>query len=152
MNGLVPFAKRVYQESVLWHGTKREHVSSLRRNGFVNERKGSGATDGGSANFLMNFSSSGVTASGEHHYLSSDREMAKEFAMFADADQPAVVRTIGVGNNFHLEEAPILATLPDPGHGRASARLAELLQHNTTREVPVQRRRGTDKAVEFFTE
>ncbi|UIF89325.1 hypothetical protein KAF44_30685 (plasmid) [Cupriavidus necator] len=152
MNGLVPFAKRVYQESVLWHGTKREHVSSLRRNGFVNERKGSGATDGGSANFLMNFSSSGVTASGEHHYLSSDREMAKEFAMFADADQPAVVRTIGVGNNFHLEEDPYTGDPARPRHGRASARLAELLQHNTTREVPVQRRRGTGKAVEFFTE
>ncbi|UIF88963.1 hypothetical protein KAF44_27525 (plasmid) [Cupriavidus necator] len=151
MNGLVPFAKRVYQESVLWHGTKREHVSSLRRNGFVNERKGSGATDGGSANFLMNFSSSGVTASGEHHYLSSDREMAKEFAMFADADQPAVVRTIGVGNNFHLEEDR-LYWRPCQTPGTAEQAHALLSCCKTTREVPVQRRRGTGKAVEFFTE
>ena len=106
LSGLVPLARRVYEDSTLYHGTKRAHVPSIRKNGFQKERKSEGATEGGGGNFLMRFSSGGVTASSEHHYLSSSRQMAKDFAMYADPDQPALVRTIGVANNFHLERDP----------------------------------------------
>ncbi|MGC5833770.1 hypothetical protein [Ralstonia pseudosolanacearum] len=106
LSGLVPFARRVYEDSTLWHGTKREHVPSIRKNGFQKERKSDGATEGGGGNFMMRFSSGGISASSEHHYLSSSRQMAKDFAMYADPDRPALVRTIGVANNFHLEKDP----------------------------------------------
>lgn len=104
LSHLKPLAKKVYDDSVLWHGTAREHVSSLRRNGFQKELKGSGATSGGAENFLMSFSSGGISASSEHHYLSSSRDTAKHFAMHTDSYQPALVRTIGVRNNFPLEQ------------------------------------------------
>lgn len=106
LSGLVPLARRVYEDSALYHGTKREHVPSIRKNGFRKDRKSDGATEGGGGNFMMRFSSGGVTASSEHHYLSSSRQMAKDFAMYADPDQPALVRTIGVANNVHLEHDP----------------------------------------------
>lgn len=107
LSGLVPFARRVYEDSVLWHGTKREHVPSIRKHGFTTERKAAGATEGGTGDFLMRFSTAGVTASSEHHYFTSSRDMAKDFAMYADADRPALVRTIGVGHpRFALEQDP----------------------------------------------
>lgn len=106
LSGLVPLARRVYEDSTLYHGTKREHVPSIRKNGFQKDRKSDGATEGGGGNFMMRFSSGGVTASSEHHYLSSSRQMAKDFAMYADPDQPALVRTIGVANSVHLEQDP----------------------------------------------
>jgi type III effector protein AvrRpm1 len=106
LNGLVPLARRVYEDSTLYHGTKREHVPSIRKHGFQKDRKSDGATEGGAGNFMMRFSRGGVTASSEHHYLSSSRQMAKDFAMYADPDRPALVRTIGVANNVHLERDP----------------------------------------------
>ena len=106
LSGLVPLARRVYEDSALYHGTKREHVPSIRKNGFLKDRKSDGATEGGGGNFMMRFSRDGVTASSEHHYLSSSRQMAKDFAMYADPDQPALVRTIGVANNVPLERDP----------------------------------------------
>ncbi|WP_426683367.1 hypothetical protein ABFU84_19315 [Xanthomonas translucens pv. undulosa] len=42
----------------------------------------------------------------EHHYLSSSREEAKEFAMFADMNRPALARTIGVRSSFNLVTDP----------------------------------------------
>ena len=106
LSGLVPLARRVYEDSTLYHGTKREHVPSIRKNGFRMDRKTEGATEGGAGNFMMRFSRGGITASSEHHYLSSSRQMAKDFAMYADPDRPALVRTIGVANNVHLERDP----------------------------------------------
>lgn len=106
LRGLAPIAKTVYKQSVLLHGTAQEHVPSLRRNGFIKDLKKKGATGGGTENFLMNFSTGGVSASGEHHYLTSDKKMAKDFAMYADSERPALVRTIGVANNFNLETDP----------------------------------------------
>jgi len=106
LSGLVPLARRVYEHSTLYHGTKREHVPSIRKHGFQKDRKSDGATEGGGGNFMMRFSRDGVTASSEHHYLSSSRQMAKDFAMYADPDQPALVRTIGVANHVPLERDP----------------------------------------------
>ena len=106
LSGLVPLAKRVYDDSRLYHGTKSEHVPSIRKHGFQKDRKSDGATEGGGGNFMMRFSSGGVTASSEHHYLTSSHPMAKDFAMYADPDRPAVVRTIGVANSVHLEQDP----------------------------------------------
>jgi type III effector protein AvrRpm1 len=106
LSGLVPLARRVYEGSTLYHGTKREHVPSIRKHGFQQDRKSDGATEGGGSNFMMRFSRGGVTASSEHHYLSSSRQMAKDFAMYADPDHPALVRTIGVANKVPLERDP----------------------------------------------
>jgi len=106
LSGLVPFAKRVYEDGVLWHGTKREHVPSIRKHGFSAKHKTAGATEGGAGDFMMKFSSGGVQASSEHHYFSSSRDMAKDFAMFADTERPALVRTIGVANRVALEQDP----------------------------------------------
>jgi type III effector protein AvrRpm1 len=106
LSGLVPLARRVYADSTLYHGTKREHVPSIRKHGFQMDRKSDGATEGGGGNFMMRFSRGGVTASSEHHYLTSSRQMAKDFAMYADPDRPALVRTIGVANKVHLEQDP----------------------------------------------
>jgi type III effector protein AvrRpm1 len=141
LSGLVPLAKRVYEHSTLYHGTKREHVPSIRKNGFRTDCKSDGATEGGGGNFMMRFSSGGVTASSEHHYLSSSRQMAKDFAMYADPDQPALVRTIGVANNFHLEhdpysEGPALRTRDSipPAHVLGSKRSPAGANANVFRE------------------
>ena len=109
-NRLRSAAKRVYDETVLWHGTKQEHVSSLRENGFSVAHKQEGATAGGNANMFMMLSSQAQVESSQYHYLSSRRKMAKDFAMFADMNQPALVRTIGVKNNFNLFQDPRTGT------------------------------------------
>ena len=105
-HGLRSAAKNVYDNTVLWHGTKQDHVSSLRENGFSVAHKEDGATAGGNANMFMMLSSAAQDESSRFHYLSSRRKMAKDFAMFADMNQPALVRTIGVRKAVDLFEDP----------------------------------------------
>ena len=99
-------AKKVYGQSVLWHGTKHEHLKSLREAGFSKSHKQEGATSGGTENMFMNFSDAAQREAQDHHYLSSSRNEAKNFAMFADMYQPALARTIGVGSHFNLQTDP----------------------------------------------
>ena len=74
LSGLVPLARRVYEDSTLYHGTKREHVPSIRQNGFQMDRKSDGATEGG-GHFMKRFSRDGITSSSEYHYLTSSRQI-----------------------------------------------------------------------------
>ncbi|MFE8645374.1 hypothetical protein ACFX58_09855 [Sphingomonas sp. NCPPB 2930] len=97
-------AKDVYRQSVLWHGTKHEHLRSLRESGFSKRLKKEGATTGG--DMFMSFSDPAKSEARNQHYFASDRRMAKDFAMFADMNNPALVRTIGVKSNFNLETDP----------------------------------------------
>lgn len=103
---LTASAKRVYKDSVLWHGTKMQSKIDLRSRGFDKSRKTEGATVGGNTNMFMNLSGGAQAEAREHHYLSSSRKEAKDFAMFADMDNPTLVRTIGVRSNFNLITDP----------------------------------------------
>ncbi|MBO9757865.1 type III effector [Xanthomonas phaseoli] len=105
-SGLRDAAKEVYDSSVLYHGTKHPHLKSLRENGFSKSHKRDGATAGGNANMFMNLSSAAHEESANNHYLSSSKKEAKNFAMFADMDNPALLRTIGVRSSFNLISDP----------------------------------------------
>ncbi|WP_216820177.1 hypothetical protein [Xanthomonas citri] len=54
----------------------------------------------------MNLSSAAQEESANNHYLSSSKKEAKNFAMFADMDNPALLRTIGVRSSFNLISDP----------------------------------------------
>ncbi len=103
---LIPNARRVYSESVLWHGTSMQSKIDLRSKGFDAGRKTGGATAGGNANMFMNLSREAQSESRQYHYLSSSRKEAKDFAMFADMSNPTLARTIGVRNNLSLITDP----------------------------------------------
>jgi type III effector protein AvrRpm1 len=105
-DNLLPNAKRVYSESVLWHGTSMQSKIDLRSKGFDADRKKGGATEGGNANMFMNLSSEAQAESRQNHYVSSSRKEAKDFAMFADMSNPGLVRTIGLRSNFNLISDP----------------------------------------------
>lgn len=95
-------AKKVYNSSVLWHGTKHEHLKSLREAGFSKSLKKEGATVGGREMNFKDFSSTAKNEAREYHYFSSSKNEAKDFAMFADIYHPALARTVGVRSHFNL--------------------------------------------------
>ncbi|RWU16392.1 type III effector [Xanthomonas phaseoli] len=106
-SGLRDAAKEVYDSSVLYHGTKHPHLKSLRENGFSKSHKRDGATAGGNANMFMNLSSAA------HERIRKTiticrlpRKKPRIFAMFADMDNPALLRTIGVRSSFNLISDP----------------------------------------------
>lgn len=105
-NDLISNARSVYRESVLWHGTTMQSKIDLQRKGFDVSRKTDGATAGGNANMFMNMSRAAQAESRENNYFSSSRKEAKDFAMFADMNNPVLVRTIGVRSNFNLTSDP----------------------------------------------
>nr|UVN18045.1 AvrRpm1a_1 [Pseudomonas syringae] len=104
---LIPNARRVYSESVLWHGTSMQSKIDLRSKGFDAGRKTGGATAGGNANMFMNLSREAQSESRQYHYFCLHPEKKpRTFAMFADMSNPTLARTIGVRNNLSLITDP----------------------------------------------
>ena len=93
-------AREVYEENRLYHGTGARSKSSIQENGFRHEHK----VDGGSAAAI---SAGSIESQGKHkpsyHYLTTEKRRADRYALAAESDSPAIVRTIGVRHDLPLE-------------------------------------------------
>ncbi|MBV6799958.1 type III effector [Xanthomonas euvesicatoria] len=98
-------ARETYKRSVLWHGTALDNLASIRRNGFSTRLKSAGATEGAKST-LGEPTEELADSARLHNYFTSSRDSAKKFAKFADSSNPAIVRTIGIRNNFDIELDP----------------------------------------------
>ncbi|MDC6177046.1 hypothetical protein [Ralstonia solanacearum] len=98
-------ARETYKRSVLWHGTDLEHLASIRKNGFSTRRKNGGATIGASRT-LGQPTRELADAARAHNYFTSNRGSAKKYANFANPENPVLIRTIGIRNNFDIELDP----------------------------------------------
>ncbi len=47
-----------------------------------------------------------MTDASRHHYLTSDRETAKQYATLVNKGSPALIRTIGIKGNMNVEPDP----------------------------------------------
>lgn len=95
---------RVYHDSRLWHGTSGSYLEKLRSKGFSGGRR-SGAVEATlRAGYELN--PTVVEAAGKHSYFTSHPVIAKRYARRADPKNPALVRTIGLKNDFPLELDP----------------------------------------------
>ncbi len=97
-------AREIYRHSVLWHGTSAEMKKIIQERGFIGLRRG-GATAGSQAE-RGPASESLVKNAREYTYLTAIDRSAKRYARWADRDNPALVRTIGIRNNFNIELDP----------------------------------------------
>lgn len=102
---LISRARGVYRESVLWHGTSMQSKIDLRKRGFDVTRKSGGATEGASTAHSSPADKL-IENAKRHNYLTSHDKTAKSYARLADYENPALVRTIGVRNNFNIELDP----------------------------------------------
>ncbi|RMS35366.1 hypothetical protein ALP68_200299 [Pseudomonas ficuserectae] len=104
-DNLIPNARRVYKESVLWHGTSMQSKIDLRRQGFDVNRKTDGATEGSRTSNSAPTDTL-IRNARRHNYLTAYDVTAKNYARRADPESPALVRTIGVKSNFNIELDP----------------------------------------------
>jgi len=103
----------VYKGDRHYHGTTEEAKKSISQNGFIKDHKDGGAF----RQFLADHPESQNNPSyskaksntDTHHYLSTYKETADDYAHLAAKSQqvkPALVRTIGVKHEFKLERDP----------------------------------------------
>ncbi|MFS8426539.1 type III effector [Xanthomonas campestris pv. incanae] len=102
-DSLTRAASEVYHDSRLWHGTSGSYLEGRRAKGF--QRKRSGATDA-TLRAGYELSQSAVENAKKHHYFTSYPVTAKKYARRTDPDNPVLVRTIGIKNNFPIELDP----------------------------------------------
>ncbi|WP_081007239.1 type III effector, partial [Pseudomonas savastanoi] len=96
-------AADVYKNSRLWHGTSGSYLKELRDYGF--QRRRSGAVDATlRAGYELN--PAVLKSTKKHNYFTSYPVTAKEDARRTDPDNPVLVRTIGIKNNFPIELDP----------------------------------------------
>ncbi|AVB17607.1 type III effector [Pseudomonas amygdali pv. morsprunorum] len=96
-------AADVYHDSRLWHGTSGSYLQELRDYGF--QRRRSGAVDASiRAGYELN--PDVVKNTEKHNYFTSYPVSAKKYARRTDPDNPVLVRTIGIKNNFRIELDP----------------------------------------------
>ncbi|WP_233502169.1 type III effector, partial [Pseudomonas savastanoi] len=87
----------------LWHGTSESYLEELRDNGF--QRRRSGAVDAAlRAGYKLNPDI--VKNTEKHNYFTDFSGTAKGYARRTDPNSPVLVRTIGLSNNFNLQQDP----------------------------------------------
>ncbi|MCQ3008741.1 type III effector, partial [Pseudomonas savastanoi] len=94
-------AADVYKNSRLWHGTSGSYLQELRDYGF--QRRRSGAVDA-TLRDGFKLSQAVVENTEKHNYFTDFSGTAKSYARLTDLDSPVLVRTIGLRNNFNLEQ------------------------------------------------
>ncbi|WP_239689890.1 type III effector [Pseudomonas syringae] len=102
---MMPNARRVYRESVLWHGTSMQSKIDLRNKGFDVSRKTDGATEGASTSYSAPTEEL-IRNARRHNYLTAYDVSARNYARRANPENPALVRTIGVKSNLNIELDP----------------------------------------------
>ncbi|PPS23412.1 type III effector [Pseudomonas amygdali] len=96
-------AADVYKNSRLWHGTSGSYLEELRDYGF--QRRRSGAVDA-TLRDGYELNPAVVKSTEKHNYFTSYPVSAKKYARRTDPDNPVLVRTIGIKNNFPIELDP----------------------------------------------
>jgi hypothetical protein len=109
------FARAIYDELRIYHGTAKGSKAGIREHGFQRRLKVAGAT----ANSLVGreyalveptFTASRAegfeAAAATHHYFSRDKKSALHFAKLVAPDAPALVRVIGTESQLGLHLDP----------------------------------------------
>lgn len=106
---LASSAREVYQESLLLHGTSRRSKNNIRRFGFQAAEKNGGSTN--AAIRMMRRLGTPIDRqlledATYYHHFTTIKDSATTYAHLTDNAQPAIVRTIGIRNNYNTEIDP----------------------------------------------